>query len=325
MWPPSPMRWRHEGIEGGRRAVVADRRPRSRRARRGGRRRAAIESLAENFSDGVVAPLFWLVVGGLPGGAAYKAINTADSMIGHRTTRYRAFGWAAARLDDLVNLPASRLAALLIVAGRGAAAGCRSRVGAWRAVAPRRAAPSLAQRRLAGSGDGRRARACARRPARLWRRHGRRRAGWATAAASRRRGHPRARCGSTARLPLQALVVAASRAVAIAVIAPAEQPSQIEVASRGAWRARRGCFDQFVVGARRLVRRRAAPATRALPVVGEQPVDIGADHAAVGATPRLRRGRRRSCANGRAQSAPVVRPCASRSPENGDCRRCSRP
>jgi len=78
--------------------------------------RAAIESLAENFSDGVVAPVFWMVVAGLPGAALYKAINTADSMIGHRTPRYAAFGWAAARLDDAVNLPASRLAALLLTA-----------------------------------------------------------------------------------------------------------------------------------------------------------------------------------------------------------------
>lgn len=76
--------------------------------------RAAIESLSENFSDGVVAPAFWLLVGGLPGVALYKAINTADSMIGHRTPRHEAFGWAAARLDDLVNLPGSRLTALLI-------------------------------------------------------------------------------------------------------------------------------------------------------------------------------------------------------------------
>ncbi len=74
--------------------------------------RAAIESLAENFSDGVVAPVFWLAIAGLPGAALYKAINTADSMIGHRTPRHEAFGWAAARLDDLVNLPASRLSAL---------------------------------------------------------------------------------------------------------------------------------------------------------------------------------------------------------------------
>lgn len=78
--------------------------------------RAAIESLAENLSDGVTAPVFWLVVGGLPGAALYKTINTADSMIGHRSRRHLAFGWAGARLDDLVNLPASRLSALWIAA-----------------------------------------------------------------------------------------------------------------------------------------------------------------------------------------------------------------
>lgn len=78
--------------------------------------RAAIESLAENFSDGIVAPLFWLALAGLPGGIAYKAINTADSMIGHKSKKYLAFGWASARTDDLVNLPASRLAALWLVA-----------------------------------------------------------------------------------------------------------------------------------------------------------------------------------------------------------------
>ncbi|MGY6411983.1 MAG: adenosylcobinamide-phosphate synthase CbiB [Alkalilacustris sp.] len=78
--------------------------------------RAAIESLAENFSDGVVAPVLWLAVLGPVGGVAYKAINTADSMVGHRTPRHAAFGRAAARTDDLVNLPASRLSALLIAA-----------------------------------------------------------------------------------------------------------------------------------------------------------------------------------------------------------------
>ncbi len=77
--------------------------------------RAAIESLAENFSDGVVAPILWTALGGLAGGALYKAINTADSMIGHKDERHAAFGWAAARLDDLVNLPASRLAALWLI------------------------------------------------------------------------------------------------------------------------------------------------------------------------------------------------------------------
>ena len=80
----------------------------------GGVARAAIESLAESTSDGVVAPLFWLLIGGLPGIALYKAVNTADSMIGHKTERHLAFGWAAARFDDLLNLVPARLTALLI-------------------------------------------------------------------------------------------------------------------------------------------------------------------------------------------------------------------
>lgn len=75
--------------------------------------RAALESLGENASDGVVAPAFWLALFGLPGIVLYKSINTADSMIGHKSLRHRSFGWAAARLDDLVNLPASRLTGLL--------------------------------------------------------------------------------------------------------------------------------------------------------------------------------------------------------------------
>jgi adenosylcobinamide-phosphate synthase len=95
--------------------------------------RAAIESLAENFSDGLVAPVLWLAIGGLPGAALYKSINTADSMIGHRTPRYESFGWAAARLDDLVNLPASRLSALLFV-GAAALGNVDSAGDAWRAV-----------------------------------------------------------------------------------------------------------------------------------------------------------------------------------------------
>lgn len=83
--------------------------------------RAAIESLAESFCDGIVAPLFWLLVGGLPGLWAYKAINTADSLIGHREPRWRAFGWAAARTDDLLNLLPARVSGLLLclAAGRG--------------------------------------------------------------------------------------------------------------------------------------------------------------------------------------------------------------
>ncbi len=76
--------------------------------------RAAIESAAENLSDGVIAPAFWFLVAGLPGILAYKIINTADSMIGHRTPRYADFGWAAARLDDVLNYIPARLTALLI-------------------------------------------------------------------------------------------------------------------------------------------------------------------------------------------------------------------
>lgn len=90
--------------------------------------RAAIESLAENFSDGVVAPAFWYALFGLPGLLAYKAINTLDSMIGHKTPRYLHFGMVAARLDDWANLIPARLSGLLIVlaAGRRAEAAFNS-------------------------------------------------------------------------------------------------------------------------------------------------------------------------------------------------------
>lgn len=81
---------------------------------------AAIESLAESFCDGVVAPLFWFVVGGLPGLFVYKAVNTADSLIGHREPRWRAFGWASARFDDVLNwIPARLSGALIALSGRG--------------------------------------------------------------------------------------------------------------------------------------------------------------------------------------------------------------
>ncbi len=81
--------------------------------------RAAIESAAENLSDGVVAPVFWYLVAGLPGILAYKLVNTADSMIGHLTPKYRDFGWASARLDDLLNLIPARMTALLIALTHG--------------------------------------------------------------------------------------------------------------------------------------------------------------------------------------------------------------
>jgi len=100
-------------IEDGRRAVsmIVGRDPAS--LDESGVTRAALESLAENSSDGVVAPALWYALLGLPGIVLYKAINTADSMIGHRSERYRDFGWASAKLDDIVNLPASRLSGLL--------------------------------------------------------------------------------------------------------------------------------------------------------------------------------------------------------------------
>ena len=130
--------------------------------------RAAIESLAENFSDGVVAPAFWLALGGLPVGVCYKAINTADSMIGHRTKRHAAFGFAAAKLDDLVEF-----------VRRAAFGPSRRDRGFPRAgsLATRRLAHSAARRartcfpqcRLARGGLRRRPRRAAWRPARLWR------------------------------------------------------------------------------------------------------------------------------------------------------------
>ena len=81
--------------------------------------RGAIESAAENFSDGVIAPAFWFLVAGLPGLLLYKITNTADSMIGYRTPRHEAFGWAAARFDDLLNVIPARLTALLIAVSYG--------------------------------------------------------------------------------------------------------------------------------------------------------------------------------------------------------------
>ncbi|MGV2124236.1 adenosylcobinamide-phosphate synthase CbiB [Agrobacterium vitis] len=113
----------HEGLVGGRRAVsmIVGRDPDV--LDEAGVARAALESLSENFADGVVAPAFWYGVLGLPGLLAYKMLNTADSMIGHKSERYVQFGWASARLDDLANWPAARLAGLLIVCAAGTGEG----------------------------------------------------------------------------------------------------------------------------------------------------------------------------------------------------------
>jgi adenosylcobinamide-phosphate synthase len=118
------------GLEGGRRAVsmIVGRDPET--LNEPAVCRAAIESLAENFSDGVVAPAFWYALLGLPGLLAYKMLNTADSMIGHKSPKYLHFGWASARLDDIANIPAARLSILLIAAGAAIRKGRRATLDA---------------------------------------------------------------------------------------------------------------------------------------------------------------------------------------------------
>ena len=108
--------------------------------------RAALESLAENSSDGIVAPVFWGAVAGLPGIAVYKMINTLDSMIGHRSPRYLQFGWASARLDDLVNLIPARVTGALfaLACGRPLHAGRVMRRDATRHRSPNAGWPESA-------------------------------------------------------------------------------------------------------------------------------------------------------------------------------------
>lgn len=93
--------------------------------------RAALESIAENTSDAQVAPLVWAAVGGVPGVLVYRAVNTLDAMVGHRSPRYAQFGWAAARLDDIANYLGARVAGALVVACAPLVGG--SAAGAWRA------------------------------------------------------------------------------------------------------------------------------------------------------------------------------------------------
>jgi len=121
----------HGGLAGGRAAVshIVGRDPYSLDGP--GVARAAIESLAENFSDGVVAPAFWYLVAGLPGLFAYKMANTLDSMIGHKSERYLAFGWAAARLDDVLNLAPAPISGLLIAAAALFERGNSASAAAW--------------------------------------------------------------------------------------------------------------------------------------------------------------------------------------------------
>ena len=184
--------------------------------------RAAIESLAENFSDGVVAPLFWTALGGLTGGALYKAVNTADSMIGHKDDRYAAFGWAAARLDDLVNLPASRLAALWLVLAAALAPGA-SPFEAARAVrrdAAKHRSPNAGWPEAAMAGAlGPEARGAAR----LWRNARRGRLHGARPAGGDRRRYPSRAEPLPARLPHRGLCADGGGGAHLAILSIASQ------------------------------------------------------------------------------------------------------
>ncbi|WP_300058824.1 adenosylcobinamide-phosphate synthase CbiB [uncultured Roseobacter sp.] len=112
--------------------------------------RSAVESAAENLSDGVIAPAVWFLVAGLPGLITYKLINTADSMIGYRTPRHEAFGWAAARLDDVLNLIPARLTALLIAVPAGVADARGIRADAAKHRSPNAGWPEAAMSRALG-------------------------------------------------------------------------------------------------------------------------------------------------------------------------------
>ncbi|MFF5896677.1 cobalamin biosynthesis protein [Streptomyces argenteolus] len=101
--------------------------------------RAVVESVAENTSDAVVGALVWGALGGVPGLVAFRAVNTLDAMVGHRSPRYRRYGWASARLDDLAGWPGARLTAALAVAAGGRP---REAVRAWRADADRHPSPN---------------------------------------------------------------------------------------------------------------------------------------------------------------------------------------
>jgi adenosylcobinamide-phosphate synthase len=143
-----------DSLEAGRNAVsrIVGRDPASLDA--GGVARAAAESAAENFSDGFVAPVFWFLLLGLPGLLAYKAVNTLDSMIGHRNARFEAFGKVAARLDDAVNFLPARLAGLLLVLAALPLPGA-SAAGAWRSMlrdAPKHRSPNAGWQEAALAG-----------------------------------------------------------------------------------------------------------------------------------------------------------------------------
>ncbi|NMI01806.1 cobalamin biosynthesis protein [Pseudonocardia sp. K10HN5] len=115
--------------------------------------RAGVESLAENTSDAVVAPLFWGAVAGMPGLLGYRAVNTLDAMVGYRSARYQRFGWAAARLDDVANLIPARVAALLFAGLAPAVGGSpRAALAAWRRDARAHPSPNAGPVEAAAAG-----------------------------------------------------------------------------------------------------------------------------------------------------------------------------
>lgn len=115
--------------------------------------KATVESVAENTSDAVVAPLLWGAVAGVPGLLGYRAVNTLDAMIGHRSQRYRRFGWAAARVDDVANLLPSRIAAVLTAMGAPVVGGSAADAWqTWRRDAPAHPSPNAGQVEAAFAG-----------------------------------------------------------------------------------------------------------------------------------------------------------------------------
>ena len=115
--------------------------------------KAAVETVAENFSDGVIAPLFWMLLGGAPFALTYKAINTLDSMVGYKNERYRYFGTCSAKLDDLANFLPARISALLLIAAAPAGGGERKRAWSiWRRDRRKHASPNSAQTESAVAG-----------------------------------------------------------------------------------------------------------------------------------------------------------------------------
>ena len=299
------MRCESGGLEAGRTAVsmIVGRNPRaSRRSRRGPRRDR--EPGRELLRRRRRARCSGSRSAACPAARCYKAINTADSMIGHRTERYEAFGWAAARLDDLVNLPASRLSRCVDRAAARSRTGASPRDALARGAARRRP-PPLAQRRLAGGGDGRRARP-ARSPARAsMARRSSTTPSWATAA----REATAADIRRALRLYRPACAIQTRRRWP-------RRAHRARLSSRSrstCARQMRGelverALDLRLVGEVRTPRAEPGQPGGALRVVGEQPVHIGAAHPAVRRDRAVRRGRRRSAAAAARSPGPSVRP-----------------